>query len=139
MYDYLEHLKADIREAIEVEYDISKYRGRRGDFEDEINDQLWADDSVTGNASGSYTMHRNEAREYVTDNLALLADAIESFGIDYATLGEKIVNEEWETLDIYIRLHLLPQATYEVLNELEEQGAFEEQNRTRDEDITFDL
>ena len=57
-YDYMEHMTADVIDAIRERYTPDEIRERldddRDDFAQELNDDLWIDDSVTGNASGSY-------------------------------------------------------------------------------------
>lgn len=53
-YDYLENVKEDVRNYIE-ENKIVVTSSNREEVEQELNDTLFVDDSVTGNASGSYT------------------------------------------------------------------------------------
>ncbi len=140
MYDYLEALKTDIREAIDDGYEIRDYRGHRDELEDELHEKLWIDDCVTGNASGSYTFNSAQAKEHVLDNMDLVSEMVREFDVDYATVGERIVNGDWEYLDVSIRCYLLGQATHEVLDELEERGVFkgEEEVQRRDE-IAFEF
>ena len=54
-YNYLEAVKDDVREYIEDEIDFTDY-GTIEDLEQFLNDELFINDSVTGNASGSYTL-----------------------------------------------------------------------------------
>lgn len=63
MYDYLEAIKADVKDAISDNYDLNEYRGDREGLEEKLNDDLWTNDSVTGNASGSYTFNSYTAKE----------------------------------------------------------------------------
>lgn len=119
-YDYLESIKEDIENYIEEhkeELDFSD----RDELEQELNDSLWIEDSVTGNASGSYTFNSYEAQEYVSDNLDLLIDTCEEFGIDSDTIGAKFLAGEWEWMDVTIRCYLLGQAIGEVLDDIEEE------------------
>lgn len=53
-YDYLENVKEDVRNYIE-ENKIVVTSSNREEVEQELNDTLFVNDSVTGNASGSYT------------------------------------------------------------------------------------
>lgn len=121
MYNYLESIKDDIREYIKENFtseEISKKLEDREEWENELNDDLWIDDSVTGNASGSYTFNRWTAEEYIKENLSLLCEALKEFGcID--KLSEKLSNEEYEYLDVTIRCYLLWQAINAVLDEME--------------------
>lgn len=54
MYNYLEEMKSDVMEYINNEINLADYEDR-DELEQFLNDELFAVDSVTGNASGSYT------------------------------------------------------------------------------------
>ena len=122
-YNYRKALKHDIREYIGDNYTIDELaeiaRYSIDDLFDKLLDELWLEDSVTGNGSGSYTFNRYEAREYVTDNLSLCVEACEKFDVDINTLGKKVSNEDWEYLDVTIRCYLLNECLNDVLVELE--------------------
>ena len=75
---------------------------------------------MTGNASGSYTMNRLTARDYVIDNIDELNDAVENFGIDKNIVGEKFLEEDFEWCDVTIRCNLLSSAISEVLDSMEQ-------------------
>lgn len=121
-YDYLEAIKSDVLEAISERYSVEDTALRllndRADFEEELNDLLWNDDSVTGNASGSYTFSTYRAEEYIAHNLDLLAEAVEEFGgmID-------VLKDGAEACDVTIRCYLLGQAIADALDELESDDA----------------
>ena len=126
-YDYREAIKKDVREYIAENWSKAEAiecikAGGRDQMEEQLNDDLWLCDSVTGNASGSYTFNRAKAEEYVKDNLALCIDALQEFGVDEKTFGEKVYNEEWEYLDVIIRCNLLCEAISNVLDGLEEEA-----------------
>lgn len=119
MYNYLEEMKNDIATYLEENLEY-KYLGQVEDLEEleeKLNEDLWTEDSVTGNASGSYTFDRWEAQEYVSENLDLLKEACEEFETDAATVGNWFLSEEWETMDVTIRCYLLAFAISEVLEE----------------------
>ena len=66
-YDYREVVKEDVIEQIKDGYKenslrLYKEEGRDA-LEEYLNDELWVDDQVTGNASGSYTFNTWEAEE----------------------------------------------------------------------------
>ena len=117
MYNYLEAMKQDITNYIENEININDFSDR-DELEERLNDDLFIDDSVTGNGSGSYTFNRAEAEEYVKYNDDLLKEALLEFGIDSETVAEKFLDGEWEWMDVTIRCYLLGQAIAEVLDEL---------------------
>lgn len=113
MYDYREAMKNDIQEAIE-NYNLSDYEDLDEAYE-ALYDDLWTDDSVTGNGSGSYTFNRAQAREYVLDNMDLVGEACKEFGVDGAILGQKFMEEDYEYLDVTLRCFLLGEILTEVL------------------------
>jgi hypothetical protein len=114
-YNYIEALKNDIRQYMEDNESYLNYTDRE-DLEEQLNDLLWTADSVTGNASGSYTFNRAEAKEYVMDNMPLAVDAFREFDqID--KFADYIQEENYEAIDVTIRCFLLGQVLYEVLEE----------------------
>lgn len=126
MYNYAENVMDDIRAFVEDEVDLSDWVNDRDGLEDELNDALFCNDSVTGNASGSYTFSSHVAQEYVSENLDLLAEACEEFGEDRSVVGEKFLDGDYEWMDVTIRCYLLCQCIHDVLNDMESDGAFEE-------------
>lgn len=116
-YDYLEAMTNDVMEFIENEVNIQDY-DNEDDFIEYLNDTLWTDDSVTGNGSGSYTFNRYKAKEYVIDNMELVAEMADEFGVDNKTLGEKFRDEDWEYFDVSIRCYLLYQAITEAIEKM---------------------
>ena len=132
MYDYLEQVTADVRDYVEQEIDLTEWAGDRDGLEEKLNDDLWMCDSVTGNASGSYTFNSVQAQMYVLDGMDELQEAVNEFGIDSETIGEKFLESDWEYFDVTIRCYLLGQAIAAVLDDLEEEGAFEEEEEEED-------
>lgn len=132
MYDYLEQVTADVRDYVEQEIDLTEWAGDRDGLEEKLNDDLWTCDSVTGNASGSYYCNTWKAEEALAHNWDLLAEALEEFGQD----GTDVLKEGAEAMDVTIRCYLLGQAISAVLDDLEEDGAFEEEEEEEEEDLT---
>lgn len=118
-YDYREAMQDDIREYINNEIDITEYMGNRDELEEKLNDDLWTNDSVTGNGSGSYTFNSYKAGEYVKDNIDLCREMIQEFCIDSETVADKFLNEEWEYFDVSIRCYLLGECISAVLDEID--------------------
>lgn len=121
-YNYLDSIKEDIIEHIHESYtreEIIEHLEDRDEWQEELHDELWVNDCVTGNASGSYTFNSWKAKEYVTDNGTLLREALEEFCVDSDTIAEKFLDEEWEYFDVTIRCYLLGQAIDEALDEIE--------------------
>lgn len=119
MYNYLESIREDVMEYIKNEVNYSDYEAIE-DLEQFLNDELFTVDSVTGNASGSYTFCRNTAKDYVTDNMDECVEALKEFCVSSETIAEKFLCEDWEYFDVTIRCYLLGQAISEALEEIEE-------------------
>ena len=66
-YNYLEAVTEDVLEYINNEIDLTEWAGDRDGLEQQLNDTLFTEDSVTGNASGSYTFSTYQAEEYLYD------------------------------------------------------------------------
>ena len=115
-YNCIEAMKEDIK-AYLADNEI-EYEGRE-DLEEKLNDDLWAEDSVTGNASGSYTFNRWEAEKNVLANIDLLKEAYTEFDCK-DKFTEDFFSENWEAMDVTIRCYLLGQAIAETLDEIEE-------------------
>ena len=115
-YDYRQAVRDDILDYIK-EHDIKVTDNNREEVEGFLYDTLFAEDSVTGNASGSYTFNTWKAEEYLCHNLDLLAEAIDEFGADAGTYKDCI--ESAETADVIIRCYLLNECLSSVLDELE--------------------
>lgn len=124
-YNYLAAVKEDVRQAIAENYTPEDYRGNRDGLEEELNDQLWIDDSVTGNASGSYYCNAWKAEEALAHNLDLIAEVAAEFGIEPTVSDGYEHGAEW--WDVTIRCYYLGQAIAEVLDEFEENGVFDEE------------
>jgi hypothetical protein len=115
-YDYLSAVKEDVREYIS-DNDIVVNEDNREEVEQTLYDDCFICDSVTGNASGSYTFNTWKAEEYLCHNLDLLGEALEAFGCEPNYITEKGA----EACDVTIRCYLLGQAISEVLNEMLEE------------------
>lgn len=103
-YDYLSAVESDVREYIENNVDFHDYSDL-DEMKEDLNEKLFVEDSVTGNASGSYTFNTWKAEEYLCHNLDLLAEANEAFGG-----SSDILSDGAEMCDVTIRCYLLGQA-----------------------------
>ena len=108
-YDYLEAVKEDVREYIKNEIDLLKFEDK-DELSEYLNDHLFIEDSVTGNASGSYTFNAWQAEENLCHNWDLLKEALEELDSP-----ANILDKGPEMCDVIIRYYLLPQAISEVL------------------------
>lgn len=116
-YNYLEAMKQDVKEYIEENINVTDYETKE-DLEEYLNDTLWTEDSVTGNASGSYTFNRATAKKYVDENKNLVNDMMKEFDCK-----DKVANwwieDNYEAIDVSIRCYFLGQAISEVLEKIE--------------------
>lgn len=116
-YDYQKAIKNDVMTYINENYNeiyIAELptEGNEEKFEafkEILYDELWVEDSVTGNASGSYTFSRYQAEEYLCHNTDLMWDALEEFGYETSERFEP------ETIDVIIRCYLLYPAIEEAI------------------------
>ena len=112
-YNYLESVKVDVKNYIENEVELSDYSSRE-ELESYLNDELFVNDSVTGNGSGSYFFSAYKAEEAICHNMDLLGEAMEKFGSNI-----DILKDGAEACDVTIRCYLLGQAISEVLDKME--------------------
>lgn len=123
-YNYYEAMKEDIKNYIAENYTAEELNEKMLDidnFSEELNDDLWTVDSVTGNGSGSYTFSRATAKDYIlsdSDNIDLLREALKEFCVDGDTIAENFLSEDWEYFDVTIRCYVLGSVIYEVLEDL---------------------
>lgn len=119
-YDYKEAIRQDIRDYLDDNEEIDFDTDFR-ELEDRLNDDLFCEDSITGNGSGSYTFNRETAKEYVNENTDLLQDLCQEEFITKDQLADWFMNDEWEAMDVSIRCMLLPECIHEVLEEKQEE------------------
>ena len=128
MYDYRESICDDIREYIRENVTLTDYADREA-LEEFLNEELWTNDSVTGNASGSYTFNAWKAEENLCHNLDLLAEVLDEFGGDAREMLDSP-----ESADVSIRCYLLAECITTVLDEMEDEleEAFASNEETED-------
>lgn len=117
-YNYLESIKEDVKNYINEEITISDYETKE-ELEEYLNDTLWTCDSVTGNASGSYTFNRATAQEYVEANKELIQEMAQEFDCKDQVMAWWY-EDNYEAIDVSIRCYLLSQAISEALEAIEE-------------------
>lgn len=132
-YNYYDAMEQDIRDYIEdnLEYVVEEGMDL-DDLQEKLYDEMFMADSVTGNASGSYTFNAYKAEENLAHNLDLLQEAYDEFGDDYGDL----INRGAETADVIIRCYLLGQVLgdYFIEHEDELQAALDEVNAVEEDE-----
>lgn len=113
-YDYLTAVTADVTDYINNEINLEEYE-TADELKDELNDRLFVNDSVTGNASGSYTFNAWEAEENLCHNLDLLGEALTEFGCN----PDYMAKNGAEVCDVTIRCYLLSEAVSDAVDALD--------------------
>lgn len=119
MYNYRENVKNDCVEAIRewLSYHNDETEGMsRDDLREKLYNSFWIDDSVTGNASGSYTFSAYDAEQNVAGNWSLLGEAMREFGCECDAIEK---GAEWA--DVTIRCYLLGECLDEAMDELDDE------------------
>lgn len=122
-YNYYLAMENDIQEYIKENYTTQEQLEKledREEWREELEENCWIVDSITGNGSGSYTFNRYRAKEYVIENLDLLRDSLECYDVDPKTIGDKFLDEDWEYFDVTIRCYMLGHMIENVLDNVEE-------------------
>lgn len=114
-YDYREAVKDDVLEYINNEINFEDFDTLE-ELEEHLNEVLFTEDSVTGNASGSYTFNTYKAEENICRNLDLLGEALEEFGSGAGYL----ITHGAEAADVTIRCYLLDECIAAALKEIED-------------------
>ena len=136
-YDYLENVKEDVKDYLEenppevkdfTEFikcerindngDCEYFFEDLCDFKEELNNDLFIDDNVTGNASGSYTFNSNKAKDNIFKNgMETLKAAINEDFLTPESFTNYFLDESWESLDVTCRCFDLYTAIDEAVDE----------------------
>lgn len=119
MYNYYEAVKEDVKNYIDNEVTLSDYNDK-DELCQYLEDDLWTENSITGNASGSYTFSRYDAEENLCHNWDILEEIADDWGSDALDFFNP------ESLDVAIRCYFLNDAITEVLDEMEDNGELPE-------------
>ena len=127
-YNYYESVKEDIRDYITNEWEEITNNIKASDIDetfDKVYNDMFISDSITGNASGSYTFSTWKAEENLCHNWDLLEEACAEFSIDNpAERGA-------EYCDVLIRCYLLGSCLTEVWEEyIDDWKELEEEEKT---------
>ena len=127
---YLDMVKEDVKNWIDenIDYIDDDVKADKDALFEYLNDNLWTEGSVTGNASGSYTFNSWDAENYVKADMDTVKEALNEFFVPAETIAEKFLNEDWEYFDVTARCYVLESAIYEVLEDMEEEGFFDNEN-----------
>ena len=121
MYNYYDAMRSDILDHIAWNFSLEEILDKLNepdDWKEKLNDALWIDDSVTGNASGSYTFNSAKARDYVAENDDLCREALSEFCCDAESIADHFLSGDWEYFDVTIRCYLLGQVIDSLIDDL---------------------
>lgn len=122
MSDY----RQEVMEAVTAYITDREYFINFGDYEtaqdlfDDLYDDMFVCDEVTGNASGSYTFNSYEAREKVLADMDTVAEALKEFCTPAEEIGERFLNEDWEYLDVTARCYVLAEVLAQYIEDNED-------------------
>lgn len=123
-YNYYEAVHDDVAWTVFGKYNneqiVTNLRNDEEKFKEILHDDLFSEDFVTGNGSGSYTMNRAKAEENVNHNWDLFSEALNNFNdsFDNYIYGDTL---NFEEIDVVIRCYLLRDAVNIVVDELKEE------------------
>ena len=116
-YDYRKAIEKDVREYLQGIRDGE--HPFPSDLE-KLYNTLFTEDSVTGNASGSYWCNANKARECIMGD-PNAEDYIREVISGYGMTAEEIADHfmDWEYWDVTIRCELLYNVLGDVIDDME--------------------
>lgn len=123
-YDYPNAVKESVMDYIWENFSDQEIASKlvdsdtKADFENYLEDVLWANDDVTGNASGSFTMSRDTAYENLRGNEDELAMVIKEWCTPADEIAEHFLDPEY--WDVSIRCYYLTQGIWEAIEALED-------------------
>ena len=117
MYNYYEQVLQAVEEAVKDGYSPEDLEPvDLEDYAEKLNDALWVEDGVTGNASGSYFCNAYKAEEALAGNWELAVEALKEFGYNDINALEK--GAEW--VDCVARCYMLSQCIAEYIEDNED-------------------
>ena len=121
-YNYSAVMYNDVLEYIADNINLTEYTDDgeldRDRLEEDLYDDCFIADSVTGNASGSYYCSRYKAREAIRGNEEDLINALDYFGAEAEEYKRAIIDPEYA--DVTIRCYYLGEIVARVCGAIEE-------------------
>lgn len=121
LYNYYEAVYDDVKEYLEENPDLFDEFADNDSLIEHLNDELWIEDRVTGNGSGSYTYDREEAREYVFDGSETVKEALKEFEVPAEEIIDHFFDNDWEYFDVTARCYVLYPAVSACVEDLRPQ------------------
>lgn len=96
---------AYIKDELNIKDIIKQNKSNPERTRENLYDQLFCEDAITGNASKSYTMNSTTAEEYLVTNWGLLKEAVNELSPNFDPIEAGA-----EACDVLIRCYLLDEA-----------------------------
>jgi len=123
-YNYFESVTSDIVDYLHENREGTEFFTNSD--KEKILDDLWIEDSVTGNASGSYTFNTAKARENLEGNEDLVERVVSEFWVD---MGKNW--NDYEYLDVSIRCLLISECLDDAIEQfLEDEQDIDNRERS---------
>lgn len=122
-FNYLQAVTADVIDYIRENINATDFENRE-ELAERLNDDLWIEDSVTGNASGSYTFNAHKAKEFVFADPDTVSEALREFCVEADEIANRFLSMNWEYFDVTARCFCLCSAIEDALDELEDELVF---------------
>ena len=120
-YNYHDAVCEDIRKYLR-DIECESIHLTRDELEESLNDDLWIEDSVTGNGSGQYASVELSEQYVRQDGFEYVLALISEWCISADTIAKHFLNSDWDWIDVSIRCYLLSGCIAEVLDEMESEG-----------------
>ena len=118
-FNYIDDVQDSVYDAIatgDYEIDFSAFKNQ-SDCLDALYELFIGADDVTGEASGSFTMSRDQAKENIMEDPFTVADTIREYNLEADFLAS-VFEGDWEQLDILCRQFVLTQAIERAMADL---------------------
>lgn len=121
-YDYYKAVTNDIKEWLKNYSDIPEEELNDRDVADRVYDEVFSEDSVTGNGPYGYATEE-QCSEYLSNNFYLIYEAMRDYCLDD---DNDFISHHYEMKDLarffdcVIRCYILPQCVEKAINELKE-------------------
>jgi hypothetical protein len=90
------------------------------DLFNDLYDDMFVSDTVTGNASGSYYCNAYKAKEMVLSDIETVREALVEYDCDKAEIADAFLEERWEWLDVTARCFVLGECLADFIRDSED-------------------
>ena len=126
---YLEETVSNVIDMIKENYNAMDFDGMTPDsIKEKIYEDAWIDDSVTGNASGSYYFSTAKSRDAVEADRDTVEEALHEFCVEADEIGRRFLDGDYEYFDVTARCYVLGEAVEEAYEKLDYDGFFDIDN-----------